>query len=282
MTTAKCLLGGLLCLFASQLLYAQNENIATEEMPPKPINGVVQKKIIKERQVLPYPSIREADLFWEKMVWRTIDVREKMNLPFIYPKQPFFSILLEAAEQGTITAYSTEDDEFSFPLEIEEVEALSATMDTIEVVNPDDFSTSLQIVQNNINPTDVKQFRIKELWYMDEATSQLKVRILGIAPLLDQFDVRGNYTFTLPLFWLYYPDCRELLARHQTFNTGNDTNPLSWEDYLEMRRFSSYITKASNVYDRRIQDYLTGVDMLMESNKIRMEIFNFEHDLWAY
>jgi len=69
MTTVKCLLGGLCCLFASQFLYAQNESLATEELQ-KPINGVVQKKILTERKVLSYPPIREADLFWEKMIWR--------------------------------------------------------------------------------------------------------------------------------------------------------------------------------------------------------------------
>ena len=281
MTPVKCLLGGLLCLFASQLLYAQNESLATEKVQ-KPINGVVQKKILKERRVLSFPPIREADLFWEKMIWRTIDVREKVNLPFTYPKQPFFSILLDAAKKGEITAYNTEDDEFSFPLDKEGIEVITSTTDTLLLFDPDDYSDYVQIVKNDIDPANIKQFRIKELWYFDEATSQLKVRILGIAPLLDQFDDAGNYTYTLPLFWLYYPDCREVLARHQVFNSGNDTSPISWEDYLEMRRFSSYITKTSNVYDRRVQDYLTGVDMLLESNKIGLEIFNFEQDLWAY
>jgi len=221
-------------------------------------------------------------LFWEKMIWRTIDVREKINLPFSYPKQPFFSILLDAARKGDITAYSTEDDEFSFPLEVTAIEAISSTIDTIVIFKPDDYSTSVKVIQNEIDPASVKQFRIKEVWYFDEATSQLRVRILGIAPLLDQVDEFGNYTYTVPLFWLYYPDCREALARHQVFNRNNDTHPISWEDYLEMRHFSSYITKTTNVYDRRIQDYLTGVDMLLEADKIKSEIFNFEQDLWAY
>lgn len=255
--------------------------MATEETQ-KPINGVVQKKILTERSVLPFPPIREADLFWEKMIWRTIDVREKMNAPFTYPKQAFFSILLDAAKKGNITAYSTEDDEFSFALNPEEVKAMSSTRDTVEIFNPDDYNTYTQVIENDLDPMDVQQFQIKELWYFDEATSQLKVRILGIAPLLDQFDEAGNYTYTLPLFWVYYPDCRQELAKHQVFNSGNDTSPISWEDYLEMRRFSSYVTKESNVYDRRIQDYLTGVDMLLEADKIRLDIFNFEHDLWSY
>jgi hypothetical protein len=36
------------------------------------------------------------------------------------------------------------------------------------------------------------------------------------------------------------------------------------------------------VYDRKIDEYLTGVDLLMESEKIKNDIFNWEHDLWQY
>jgi len=73
-----------------------------------------------------------------------------------------------------------------------------------------------------------------------------------------------------------------VLARERVFNTGNDASPITWEDLLEMRFFSSYIYKVSNVYDRRLQDYKTGVDLLLEAEKIKAEIFNFEHDLWSY
>ena len=40
--------------------------------------------------------------------------------------------------------------------------------------------------------------------------------------------------------------------------------------------------KESNVYDRRVMDYKAGIDILYEAEKIKYEIFNFEHDLWSY
>jgi len=110
----------------------------------------------------------------------------------------------------------------------------------------------------------------------------LQVRILGIAPLIDVKDDNGNFRYEKPMFWVYYPECREVLSRHQVFNSGNDASPNSWEDLLEMRFFSSYIYKQSNVHDFRLQDYLSGVDLLLEADKIKHEIFNFEHDLWSY
>jgi len=253
-----------------------------EEEYDTPLDDIVEKRIINERRVLPYDPIREADIFWEKRIWRIIDVREKMNLPFAYPEEPFFTILMTAAMEGEITAYGTEDDKFSYPLEPEEVASMGATVDTIITFDPETYEEQIQVVRNDLNPEDIKQFRMKEIWFFDEESSRLDVRILGIAPLRDEYDENGNYKYTLPLFWVYYPDCRETLARYQVFNAGNDASPLTWEDLMEMRYFSSYISQESNVYDRKIQDYLSGVDMLLEAEKIRLEIFNFEHDLWEF
>ncbi len=282
----KFFIGCFLCLFTLQIAFAQvPREVRTEEDEEEyetPLDGIVEKRIINERRVLPYDPIREADIFWEKRIWRIIDVREKMNLTFAYPEMPFFTILMNAAAEGEITAYGTDDDKFSYPLEPDEVASMGATVDTIITFDPETYEEQIQVVRNDLNPVDIKQFRVKEVWFFDEESSRLDVRILGIAPLQDKIDENGNYQYTLPLFWVYYPECREILARYPVFNGGNDASPLSWEDLLEMRYFSSFISKESNVYDRKIEGYLSGVDMLLEAEKIRMEIFNFEHDLWEY
>lgn len=247
-----------------------------------PLDDIVEKRIIEDRRVLPYQPLREADVFWEKRIWRVIDIREKMNLPFAYPEKPFFTILMDAAVNGDITVYSTEDDKFSSKLQSDEVASMGATVDTVITFDPETYEEQIQIVRNELNPEDVKRFRLKEVWFFDEKTSSLQVRILGIAPLVDVKDDNGNFKYEKPMFWAYYPECREILARHKVFNVGNDASPNSWEDLFEMRFFASYIYKESNVHDLRLQDYLSGVDLLMEADKIKREIFNFEHDLWSY
>ncbi|MEZ5039347.1 MAG: gliding motility protein GldN [Saprospiraceae bacterium] len=249
----------------------------------RPLDDIVEKKTITQKRVLAYDHVREADIFWEKRVWRVIDTREKMNLPFAYPERPLFSILMDAAETGEITVYSVEDDKFSQKLTPDEVKAMGASVDTITTFDPVTYDEKIEIVTNDINPEDVKRFRLKEIWFFDEETSTLQVRILGIAPLLDVKDENtGEFRYEQPMFWVYYPEARETLARERVFNFGNDNTLITWEDLFEMRFFSSYIIKASNVHDRRLQEYLSGVDLLLESEKIRQEIFNFEHDLWSY
>ncbi len=273
--------------FSNQAFAQVPEDIRTEssELEPdedRPLDGIVEKNLVEDRMVLKYQPLREADVFWEKRIWRVIDVREKMNLPFAYPERPFFSILMEAAMEGDITVYSVDDDKFSYKLEPDEVASMGATVDTVITFDPETYEENVQVVRNELNPEDVKRFRVKEVWFFDEEISALQVRILGIAPLIDVKDDNGNFRYEKPMFWVYYPDCRETLAREQVFNVGNDAAPMTWEDLLEMRFFASYIFKESNVYDRRLEHYLSGVDILLEAEKIKNELFNFEHDLWSY
>ena len=248
----------------------------------RPVDDIVEKRLTNEKRVLPYEPIREADIFWEKRIWRVIDIREKMNLPFSYPERPFVRIIMDAAINGDITVYSTEDDKFSNPLTPEEVASQGASVDTVITFDPETYEEKIQIVRNEVNLEDVKRFRLKEIWFFDEESSTMKVRILGIAPLLEVKDNQGNFIREQPMFWVYYPNIREILAREKTFNYGNDAAPNTWEDIMEMRFFSSYIYKESNVRDERIQDYMSGIDQLLEADKIKREIFNFEHDLWSY
>jgi gliding motility associated protien GldN len=257
-----------------------------EESAEAPIDDVVKKEIMGQRKVLAYQPIRESDIFWEKRIWRIIDVREKMNLPFAYPEEPFFKILSDAATKGDLPVYSTDEDgaKFKKRLSTDDVLSMLSKTDTVVTFDPETYEEKLQIVRNDINWEDVKRFRVKEVWFFDKETSTLQVRILGIAPMIDVRDNEGNFRFEKPMFWVYYPHAREMFARHRVFTMGGNTNvTTSWEDMFEMRHFASYIYKESNVYDRKLEDagYL-GVDLLMQSERIKNEIFNWEHDLWQY
>jgi gliding motility associated protien GldN len=283
-----------LCMFlfvGTTVAYAQDPEeieVKTEASEPEeatnaPLDDIVEKKIMLERRVLPYQPVRESDIFWERRVWRILDVREKMNLPFAYPEDPFFKILSDAAIKGDLRVFDAENDKFQKTLTGDEVANMLSTVDTAITFDPETYEEQVKIVRNEVNWEDVKRYRVKEVWYFDKESSEMKVRILGIAPLIDVKDSEGNLRYEKPMFWVYYPEARELLARHRVFNMGGNTNAtISWEDLFEMRFFASYIYKESNVYDRKLQDYLTGLDLLMESDKIKNEIFNLEHDLWQY
>lgn len=254
----------------------------TGDGKPKVRDGAYDRSITVEREILQYDPIREADVFWQKRIWRVVDTREKINKSFVYPKEPFIKILLDAAKSGEITVFSSVDDEFTTPITKEEIQNLGASTDTVWQTDPETYEEKQVVVHNEFDPTKVKKFRIKEDWIFDEETSTMVTRIIGIAPVEDVTDQNGNFRGQRAMFWVYYPDARPMLATHEAFNPFNDAIRMSWEDVLEMRYFSSYITKESNVYDRRIEDYKTGIAALLEAEKIKNDIFKFEHDLWQY
>lgn len=279
------LLFSLFFFMGSMLAFGQvPETVKTESSTPAetPLDDVVERTLSTEKRILKYDNPRESDLMWEKRIWRVIDLREKMNFPFKYPEETFVGILLNGAKDGKITVYSVSDDKFTNALTPVQLEEKLVHMDTIPTFDPETYEETIKIVKNEINENDFKRIRIKEMWYFDSETSSMKVRILGISPIRDVFDDNGNFKYEEPMFWVYYPNIREELSKHRVFMTGNDASNLTWEDFMEMRFFSSYIYKESNVRNDRLTDYLSGVDLLMEGERIKADIFNWEHDLWQY
>ncbi|MFK8164556.1 MAG: gliding motility protein GldN [Lewinella sp.] len=251
---------------------------------PKPVNDIVPERTSLQRPALTKPPLREADLLWQKRVWRVIDVNEKINHSFSNPERPFISILLEAAEKEEIQLYSTLDDKFSMPLTEDQRLSIVGGMDTIEVIDIDgDFGTNYEIVPRVFNPATVSRYRVQEVWYIDKNSSRMQVRILGIAPIVDEVDEMGNFLFEEPLFWVYYPAARNMLARERAWVSDNETAASSWEDVFEMRYFDSFVTKEGNVYDRRIKDYVADRrSQLIEGKRAERERLAKESDLWSY
>src|SRR5512136_1584767 len=115
------------------------------------------------------PMVREADVYWSQMVWRIIDVREKINQPLFYPTKPvdglksLTQLLLDGIDKGTITAYDARtDDDFKIPITMAEVKTSFGADTTIrEVTNFDTGEKETRKIAGEIRPEDVKQFMVK-------------------------------------------------------------------------------------------------------------------------
>ena len=267
-------------VFAALLLMFAGSVFAQE-----PLDGAWVKTTTKEKEVIPYDYIRAADVFWAKRIWRMIDVREKMNLPFKYPQQPLIEIVHTAAKNGELTVYDnnvTDADQFKQVLSVEDVKKLGTRIDTVMQINPITLEEEQVIQKNDLTWEKIVKYRVKEDWFFDEETSTMMCRIIGIAPVMEDFDASGNYRGDMTMYWVYYPDLRPILGKYEVYNPKNDAVRMSWEDLFEARYFESYIYKESNVHDRNIQEYATGMDALLESDRAKNDNFVFEHDLWNY
>jgi gliding motility associated protien GldN len=259
-------------------------------------DGVYKRETLPSRKPIPYTYIREADVMWKKRVWRIIDLREKMNLPLYYPEKgdvngmrSLSNLLWKAVtEEVSLRVYNPLYDDFTVEMTPGDVLKKVSKQDSLPMMSMfDPSSDSLNSdgsrfykkITQEFSPSKVVKIALKEEWFFDRQRSVLDVRIIGICPMYEMEDkTLGN----MDLFWVYFPEARTLLAKYDVFNRQNASERRSFDDIFWKRQFSSYITKEENVYDRTITEYKKGMDALLESNRIKEEIINFEHDLWEF
>jgi gliding motility associated protien GldN len=281
----------------AQVSWSQNTVTQTTQLAtPNPqltldtlkIVDVYEKIHIPEKKPIPYSPIREADVMWAKDIWRIIDLREKLNQPLYYPVTPignrmsFFSLVMYGIREHNLHAFKDDKNNlFS-------TKTMIGYKDIYIALEADTLLNGEVRLKTNL----VKQLLVKEKWYFDKQHSTMKVQIVGIAPIKvynkTLTDANGNTT-TSPevsreiLFWIYFPEYRDIFAQHEIYNRFSDAQNISFDDLFMQRRFASYIYGESNVYENRfIVEYLVGDDILYESEKIKTSLMEMEHDLWEY
>ncbi len=283
------------CISVSSFAQQPNTSISqggpgAETAPEEMIDVYKRVNVTPDKKPVPYPYLREADVMWAKDLWRIIDLRQRMNYPLRYPeteaiedRYSLYLLLMKGIESGEITPFASQD--FNNPLT--EPTTLEVIYNRIEADTVfDDDGNPAEILTNGSN---VKGFYIKEKWYFDKQHSEMRVRIYALAPLLITPKIDPVTNQILPgvnriiPFFVYFPQCRNLLAQYTVYNPNNDAQSLSFDDMFIQRRFASTIAQESNEFGNRfIVDYLTGQDALMEAERIKEELFNMEHDLWEY
>ncbi len=238
-------------------------------------------------QPIPYGYVNDRDIMWSKVVWEFVDLNQKINLPYYFPidttnissdRRSLFDALVKGVSQGKIT------------------EIYSDSFFTSKI-SPDEIKTRLVNVREEngyvdtfrIQTQDVEGYMLKGMWYFDKRQGELKYRLLALAPMGKDVQTLGVAEIDdenlYELFWVFYPDAREVLHNTKVFNPKNASQPISLDHLLNARRFSSVITREENVYgNRKIADYIRGNSLfqLLEANKIKESIRNKEMDMWNY
>jgi len=283
--------------------------VNAQVLTPEQMNSVYKKEKHHEKKVQHYASLRQADVMWSRKVWRDIDMRQKINHSFYYPmnngdvdqittddRKSLIDVIYTAVLEGTITPYGrpTYDDEFRFPMTSAEVRNVgNAEQRIIQVYDQKLISEGVDaelakkdsVLNIPFDRNTIKKWRLKEEWFFDKQRSVMDVRILGLAPMQEDRDEVNNDllgTFS-PIFWVYFPEAREVLINAEVFNlVKNDAERKTYDDIFWKRMFGSTIVKEANVMNRSIDEYMVGLDALLEAERIKTEIFNIEHDLWEY
>jgi gliding motility associated protien GldN len=255
----------------------------------------VETSALRDRTPLAYEHLRADDAVYRHKIWREIDTREKINLPFQYSadesngNQRFISILLQAIQDSLVTVFSNVDDRFTTPMTKGDVgKVISGDPIDVPIYDAQVNLTGTKKMVNDINFDSFYKFRIKEEVIFDKESSRLFWRILGIAPVKNVITSQGVNLGETELFWVYYPDMRGIFAKYEVYNGKNFGARMSWEELFESRMFYGRIIKSTidNPYDQYIKNYKglneNSILQLLEGENIKDKIFNYEQDLWSY
>ncbi|MBF6610102.1 MAG: gliding motility protein GldN [Chryseobacterium sp.] len=268
-------------------------------------DSVVSNKVTP----LSYGYVDERDVLKSVYVWEVIDLNDKVNQPFYYNNTNAFSrqnkslytILLEGALNNEFTEVY-DDENFTMKLDAEGIKRklsyeviADEALDIIESgrqLTPEEVIRYTDVYETTNDK--VRMIKMMGMWFIDKRDGQLKYRPLGIAamgpdPTFTAQKARGlimsDEEELVDLFWIFYPDAREVLANNEVYNRKNQSADLSFDDLLNARRFSSVIYKSSaGLGEGLIKDYVprNAEEQIEESNRIKGQILAMENEMWNY
>ena len=258
---------------------------------------------------LPYGYVHDRDILMGKRIWEFVDLDERVNFPLYFPvegdvmsspdRRPLYNVLINGIKEGKITEVY-DSSYFTTKKTLKDIESSLYTVDTTDV-GREQMNEDMEayrkgtkkideefIRKTEIEAYDVSAYRIVGYWYFDKRQGELKYRLLGICPVVpDVFSKKNNDAELeyIDLFWVYFPSTRDILHEAKAFNNRNSAMPFSFDHLLNARRFSSMIYLEENVYgDRKIADYMkeNSQMQLLESDRVKEKIRDFEQDMWNY
>lgn len=254
---------------------------------------------------LPYGYVDDRDVLFGRKVWEIIDLDQRVNFPLYYPidenlgenRKSLYSVLIQGIRDGRITEVY-DSSYFTTKKTLAEIESVLVKVDTtaggIDQMNTDYEgykNGTYKIDEQFINVTELKSidvngYRTVGYWYFDKRQGELKYRMLGICPIIpDVYTMDQEEKEYVDLFWVFFPASRDVLHENYAFNDKNSASPISFDHLLNARRFSATIYQEENVMgDRKIDEYLkeNAQMQLLESERVKEKIRDFEQDMWSY
>jgi len=188
--------------------------------------------------------IKEKMVVWSSRIWRIMTSKDN---PLLFENNTFINIINKNAQNKNITTYNSED------------------FTRVNMVNEYDTS-SLKVIR----------YKLKEETFFDNQRQVSESRILGICPVA----INTQNNDTLDLYWIYFPDFRKVIAKEQLQQNNIPIKIKTFDDLFFFRYFYGQIYKESNVYNRPISKYKSGIEIDKEAERIEMGLINTEHDYW--
>lgn len=271
-------------------------NLLNAKTPDQIGKKTVAQDSLDNDKPLPYGYVGDRDVLMGRKVWELIDLDQRVNFPMYFPveenlgsnRKSLYQTLIDGIKDGKITEVY-DDSYFTTKRTLKDMESAFKKIDTTdagrEQYNAGEKISEEYIVTTELVAADVAAYKVVGYWYFDKRQGEMKYRMLGVCPVVPDIQVSGEEKEYIDLFWIYFPAIRDVLHDAKAFNEKNSAMPITFDHLLNSRRFSGVIYKEENVYgDRLVEDYMKDNSQmqLLEAERIKEKIRNFEQDMWNY
>ncbi|HEX7366754.1 MAG TPA: gliding motility protein GldN [Pelobium sp.] len=289
--------------------------VAGAKKPVEPIYSIFQKseenKIKREDSLVkaplncasPLPRVKSDDVIFAKKITRDIYFVDPANRYLVpaYMDRNIIDILLKGVRNDSIAAYQVYDgslNKFDQPITNNAISNIDTIIyNKIGLFAPKMYGDTA-VLKN-------MALRLVEDWYFDTNRSEFKSFIISIGlmysgkkdiesrPPADRSLASKGSRLTAvgsdmgSLFYVNYPTIRNYLCKFRIYSQ-NEKIRYSFDDVFQLRYFSSLIIKESNVGDVAIGEMkannadLSGIDKLLEADRIKKSLVQYEQDMWEH
>lgn len=258
-----------------------------------------------------FPTLKKEDIIFAKRLKRDIYFVEDANNYFV-PKSAeknFLYVLLNGIKENRIDAYQTWNDNTNSLVDVIGYDDLMKKTDT--------YAGLADLTQAGESPGLRKKagLRLIEDWYFDKNRGEFKPYIIAIGLIvpssaqpvvidnlfgqpglppnptkLDDPSVKVGEVGSgmVALFYVNYPTVRDQLCKVKVFHPNEMIN-YSFDDVFQLRYFNSLIIEERNADGSKIGDMkdvdmknMTGLDKLLEADRVKKSLMQYEQDMWSY
>lgn len=248
------------------------------------------------------PEVEEAQIMFERAVWRRMDLQEKQNNPFNSINGELSRLLLQAVEEGLLKPYMTDSTLNLMP------DSIFRANTTVERqggggggfgggFGGGGFGSEPSQPEENAAPEydqipkslfSVIYFKEDVIFDKNRSRMYWYIRTVSVALPASAGSTWNPAGFEKLVAHFKYDDVVALLRgpyakKALWYNNQNQAAHRNFADALELRLFSAPITKISNAENLDIRQIVQDpYEAILLQQKYENDLMEFESELWEY
>ncbi len=253
--------------------------------------GAFPEVSFKKSKIAENQQTRGEDVLWKRDVYRMVNLLDGNNGALYFPVEPtaerqnLFCTIFSMVADGRLTAYEYLDGRETF------TDAYALKFKDLlkrfeipfkEKSDPKKASAFIYDIDAvDIPSSEVSLFYVKEVYYLDQRNSTMRIKTMAVCPVLIRTDEVGE-TRKYPMFWIPFENLKASLSQIPvSADTINSVSRMNAYDFFNQHRYKGDIYKVSNLRNQSLYDYCrTPEEIIKEQVRLEKELKDMSDKLW--